>query len=646
MLAAMRPRFLSVLSGIFLLACVPGSGGAPSDADTDVLDASVDLPSPRPDLRGDMAPPGDMAPSDGGTGSLCDVAGWCWENPLPHGNPIHDVWGPAAGDVWAVGGAGTVLHFDGTTWSLVKSPTRKSLYGLWGASSNDVWAVGQGGVILHFDGTAWSSAMSPTQQALKGVWGSSSTSVWAAAATSESIDPWTRRHTFVHWDGTSWTPTFARAPEPANTNIAEVWGCSANEIYAVGTHGKASRFTWNGMSWMGAADGSSSSSDTGVWCSGAGRPWFARNSCPMGSCSASIYLGTTASWSRSWYEVGPLAASSDGDVWTQAYSLMPGTRPSYTLHWNGTIWEELPASLGAPRFITRPGDHFTWEGANIKHRGSVMSPWTSSIEGSTLRLNGIWGTAPDRMWAVGERGTILSRTRTGSWQLQTSPTTEWLSAIWGTAPDQMWAVGYKGTLLSGNGTRFTALLSGTTQTLEVISGSGPKDVWAAGSNILLHWDGNGWTTFSTAIGATAIHALAPNDAWLVNYRTVRRFDGTKWNEVPISLGASEQVLGVWASGASDVWIAGSQDFYHYDGTSLTRVTSGVDQLTGAMWGSGPGDIWARGVKDGEPRNLRWNGTAWSVRDSDTSQEVRSLFGLKGVGVWSAGTGGSILRYTP
>jgi hypothetical protein len=46
---------------------------------------------------------------------------WEWINPLPQGNTLFGVWGSSSTDVYAVGMAGTILHYDGTSWSLMDS---------------------------------------------------------------------------------------------------------------------------------------------------------------------------------------------------------------------------------------------------------------------------------------------------------------------------------------------------------------------------------------------------------------------------------------------------------------------------------------------------------------------------------------------
>ena len=86
---------------------------------------------------------------------------------------LNGVWGSSSSDVFAVGGFGTIVHYDGTSWSEITSPTTENLYSVWGSSSSDVFAVGYAGTIVHYDGTSWSEMTSPTSSILFGVWGSS-----------------------------------------------------------------------------------------------------------------------------------------------------------------------------------------------------------------------------------------------------------------------------------------------------------------------------------------------------------------------------------------------------------------------------------------------------------------------------------------
>ncbi len=44
--------------------------------------------------------------------AIGDTADWTWQNPLPQGNSLRDVWGSSGSDVFAVGDGGTILHYD------------------------------------------------------------------------------------------------------------------------------------------------------------------------------------------------------------------------------------------------------------------------------------------------------------------------------------------------------------------------------------------------------------------------------------------------------------------------------------------------------------------------------------------------------
>ena len=80
---------------------------------------------------------------------VCSDDNWCWRNPLPQGNTLRGLWVSGASDVWAVGQAGTILHWDGSAWTSVPSGTTNGLLGVWGSGASDVWAVGERGAILE-----------------------------------------------------------------------------------------------------------------------------------------------------------------------------------------------------------------------------------------------------------------------------------------------------------------------------------------------------------------------------------------------------------------------------------------------------------------------------------------------------------------
>jgi hypothetical protein len=129
--------------------------------------------------------PNDVWAAGGCTFMHKDASGWTDGACLRAGLKVHGIWGSAANDVWAVGEAsgdagkaGAILHFNGSAWS-VETNALAGLNAVWGSVANDVWAVGFQGTILHWDGATWSPSASGMTNTLYGIWGSSARDVWA-----------------------------------------------------------------------------------------------------------------------------------------------------------------------------------------------------------------------------------------------------------------------------------------------------------------------------------------------------------------------------------------------------------------------------------------------------------------------------------
>ena len=91
---------------------------------------------------------------------------------------LHALWGSSEENLFAVGWWGTVLHFDGTTWSTLARLTTHDLYGAWGGGDDQLLAVGAAGTVLYYDGARWDLQASGTTANLFGVWGSSAVRVY------------------------------------------------------------------------------------------------------------------------------------------------------------------------------------------------------------------------------------------------------------------------------------------------------------------------------------------------------------------------------------------------------------------------------------------------------------------------------------
>ena len=91
---------------------------------------------------------------------------------------MNSIWGSGASDIFAVGDFGTILHYDGSSWTYQDSATDQHLWGVWGSSGSEVFAVGHKGTIVRYDGSSWRAEASGTTEGLQAVWGAG-TSMWA-----------------------------------------------------------------------------------------------------------------------------------------------------------------------------------------------------------------------------------------------------------------------------------------------------------------------------------------------------------------------------------------------------------------------------------------------------------------------------------
>jgi hypothetical protein len=209
-------------------------------------------------------------------------------NPSPmtgslSGNSLTAVVARAADDVWAVGsytsasdGMQTLtLHWNGTTWQVVPSPTLDQDAGAFNAvaavpGTNQLWAVGyrftrippypMQTLIERWNGTTWQIVANPTLPSgsseiqLTGVTALSTTDAWAVGRVVGATDS----PLIMHWNGTAWS--IVSSPHA----VGELSGIAAtgpDEVQAVGfsmPNGDWNQFqpmtwlveNWDGTTWQ------------------------------------------------------------------------------------------------------------------------------------------------------------------------------------------------------------------------------------------------------------------------------------------------------------------------------------------------------------------------------------------------------------
>jgi hypothetical protein len=163
-----------------------------------------------------------------------DGSQWTAQGGLP--GRMARLWTVPGGETYGVSRT-TVYRFDQGVWTaLPPTGSPQDLRALWASGPNDIFASGDQGTVMHYDGTSWTKLTTGTTATLHGVWGSSPTDVYFVGADINGA-------LVLHYDGNSFTTT-----RPGGRVLLAIHGRSPNAIYAVGEQGLILRF--NGSSWI------------------------------------------------------------------------------------------------------------------------------------------------------------------------------------------------------------------------------------------------------------------------------------------------------------------------------------------------------------------------------------------------------------
>lgn len=251
-----------------------------------------------------------------------------------------------------------IEHWNGKAWRRVASPnpgpagsSQDTLAGVAASSSNDAWAVGSyqfrtrtpgltsyanPTLILHWDGSAWSQVPSPSAgylSALSGVASVSSSEAWAVGFSTANGAFDQATSLIEHWNGSSWTTVPSPNPGSGGNELLGVSASSSRDAWTVGFAGADS--PPNLLSCSGLRGG-----ETTVLEHWDGSSWTTVPSPnPGGGSGLNILSAVTA-----------ISATNAWAVGYYTRRAVPGgarcAEHSIVLHWNGRRWRRLRG----PRF--------------------------------------------------------------------------------------------------------------------------------------------------------------------------------------------------------------------------------------------------------------------------------------------------------
>ncbi len=182
------------------------------------------------------------------------------------------------------------------------------------------------------------------------------------------------------------------------------------------------------------------------------------------------------------------------------------------MRWDGTAWTEVLLDTEVPLL--------TWAfgfGANditvVGNEGTIVhfdgAVWTLQETPTEQDLWGVWGAAPDDLWAVGGRGRAAGEATLlhydGSrWSEVEVPPLERANVwaffkVWGTSASNVYVVGQRGAVLHYDGVGWREELVGASDDLVSLWGTGPDNIVAVGgrgAGIVSRWNGSEWRTES------------------------------------------------------------------------------------------------------------------------------------------------------
>ncbi|MDD5747461.1 MAG: DUF5719 family protein [Actinomycetota bacterium] len=557
---------------------------------------------------------------------------------------LEDVFSLPDGTAYWVGSGGTIIHYDGTNYSIefnTTAWTSEKLNSVYFVDSNNGYVVGENGITIQYL-SGWQAPAqvgAPTPD-LNSVYLSDATNGYAVGANGY----------YVQLLAGAWqAPAQVGAPTP---DLNSVYLSDAANGYAVGANGYYVQLL------------------AGVWQApaqvGPPTPNLYDLDLVSGNGFAVGGSGTEG------YRV-PITGGSFGSP----VSMDSGTRDLTGISFSS-------ASLAFASGMNRT----MWK------YDSTGPGWTkiSSLEG-TDNLNGIdFDTASKYGWVVGNSG-IVYLARNGLFTKENSSTTKNLESVSAVSSNNAFACGQDGTIVGRDGT-WSVITSPTSNNLYGIDFTDASAGVIAGESRLMAWTNSGgssWALYSGVQKTTndflALDFTDSSNGWICGqagmlYRylngtvgpqtsgtslelrgismysgpagfavgdgrlVISTSDGSTWNTLSV-LQATNTIYDISFPTAIEGWFCGSSGFIlHYNVAFQTQTSGTTEDLYGiSLCNNGSNDTGSTVGSNGVVRFTNNNGANWNASSSGHTDD---LFGVDIVSLTqgiACGENGRVIRST-
>ena len=590
--------------------------------------------------------------------------------------------GWAVGDSPGAGLPGIAIHWDGTQWQRILTPTLGAAYNLESVAcfaANNCAAVGTGAgpILLQWDGISWID-----RSALVSILGT--TALHSIFVRSDGLG-------FAVGESLVGNPNIIRVnlavvppSPPAVASEASVGAPDrlrsvmilppgtpgSIQGFAVGDNGAAAGAAWR---WDGTPGGWLVSPPGAVATLRGVQILNPNEAIAVGDADGRTRWNG-ASWTpeggvviapASWRSVFAIASN---DEWMVGSAV--GAVASIA-HWNGVAWTAfappnvpVAVNLNSVQMLSssdgwavgQGGTIIRWDGSSWK---SIASPVASPNN-----LRGVWLASSGDGWAVGDAAVPVSqifRWNGANWNLyQTSPVAAQLNAIHGSGTTNVFAVGNSPG--AGSPPAIVRWTGGPAWTnispagvavglnLYGVFAVNPSLAFAVGdTGTMLRWDGTLWASILSGTPNTlrGIWMASSTDGWAVgDAGTIVRWNGLAW--AAETSPTANQLNSVQALTSTDVWAVGNLGtILHRNGLGWTLVPSGVTQNLNSLYMLSDTEGWVVGASDGTaPVILFWDGSTWTrvFPIPMVNLDLLDVWMVASQDGWSVGQNGLILRF--
>ncbi len=146
---------------------------------------------------------------------------------------LNDVFFVDANNGWIVGDDATVLYYDGTTFTNMNTGVEKDFYAVSFVNENRGWIAAESGIVVEYNAGNWIADTMSQNQNVYSIFAVSENSVFAGA----------KKGYVFHFDGTAWDETQFSTKK----DVFDMWFTDANNGWAVCKSGKI--YYFDGTEW-------------------------------------------------------------------------------------------------------------------------------------------------------------------------------------------------------------------------------------------------------------------------------------------------------------------------------------------------------------------------------------------------------------